>query len=53
VVVVPTVSPDRVTPHTEAFQGVVMHALACHPRLMARATKWEGLSHLDSASKPS
>lgn len=40
VVVVPTVDPDLVTPHTEAFHVVVWHCLVSHPRLQKRATKW-------------
>jgi D-sedoheptulose 7-phosphate isomerase len=40
-VIVPTVNPDHVTPHSEAFQAVVWHLLVSHPRLQARPTKWE------------
>jgi len=40
-VIIPTVNPDTVTPHTEAFQAVVWHLLVSHPRLNARQTKWE------------
>ncbi len=40
VVIVPTVSPERVTPHTEAFQAVVWHCLVSHPGLQTAATKW-------------
>lgn len=40
VVVVPTVDPSRVTPHTEAFQAVVWHCLVSHPALQQNATKW-------------
>lgn len=40
VVVVPTVDPDLVTPHTEAFHVVIWHCLVSHPRLQKRATKW-------------
>lgn len=40
VVVVPTVDPSRVTPHTEAFQAVVWHCLVSHPDLQQIATKW-------------
>jgi len=40
-VVVPTVNPDTVTPHTEAFQAVVWHLLVSHPALKAQQTKWE------------
>lgn len=41
VVVVPTVNPAHVTPHTEAFQAVVWHCLVSHPRLQITGTKWE------------
>jgi len=40
-VIVPTVNPDTVTPHSEAFQAVIWHLLVSHPRLKAAATKWE------------
>ncbi len=43
-VIVPTVNPDHVTPHSEAFQGVVWHLLVSHPLLKARPTRWESLS---------
>jgi D-sedoheptulose 7-phosphate isomerase len=40
-VVVPTVNPLNITPHTEAFAAVVWHLLVSHPVLKASATKWE------------
>ena len=40
-VVVPTVDPEGVTPHTEAFQAVVWHLLVSHPSLQKNAMKWE------------
>lgn len=40
VVIVPTVNDKSVTPHTEAFQGVLLHLLVSHPVLQQRATKW-------------
>ena len=40
-VIVPTVNPDSVTPHAEAFQAVVWHLLVSHPQLKAAPTKWE------------
>lgn len=40
-VVVPTVNPENVTPHSEAFQAVVWHLLVSHPVLKVQATKWE------------
>ncbi|MBX6311600.1 MAG: SIS domain-containing protein [Isosphaeraceae bacterium] len=42
-VIVPTVNPDHVTPHAEAFQAVIWHLLVSHPRLKARPTKWESV----------
>lgn len=40
-VIIPTVNSENVTPHSEAFQGVVWHLLVSHPRLKANQTKWE------------
>jgi D-sedoheptulose 7-phosphate isomerase len=42
-VIVPTVCPDSVTPHTESFQAVIWHLLVSDPRLQAAPTKWESL----------
>ena len=44
VCIIPTVNPDAVTPHSEAFQAVVWHLLVSHPSLKAKQTKWEGVS---------
>jgi D-sedoheptulose 7-phosphate isomerase len=43
VVVVPVVDEKSITPHSEAFQAVVWHALSCHPRLMRQENKWESI----------
>jgi len=40
-VIIPTVSPDRITPHTEGLCAVVWHLLVSHPALKRSATKWE------------
>jgi D-sedoheptulose 7-phosphate isomerase len=40
-VVIPTVNPEMITPHSEAFQAVVWHLIVSHPRLKAAPTKWE------------
>jgi D-sedoheptulose 7-phosphate isomerase len=40
-VIIPTVSPDRITPHTEGLCAVVWHLLVSHPALKQSATKWE------------
>jgi D-sedoheptulose 7-phosphate isomerase len=42
-VIVPTVNPDTVTPHTEAFQAVVWHGIVSHPKLLAHEMKWESV----------
>jgi len=39
--IVPTVNPETITPHSEAFQAVIWHLLVSHPKLKANATKWE------------
>ena len=40
-VIVPTVNPTHVTPHSEAFQGVIWHLFVSHPKLKVSPTKWE------------
>ena len=42
-VIVPTVNPEVVTPHAEAFQAVIWHLLVSHPKLKAAQTKWESV----------
>jgi D-sedoheptulose 7-phosphate isomerase len=42
-VVIPAVNPDRITPHSEAFQAVIWHLIVSHPRLTPARTKWEGM----------
>ena len=42
-VVVPTVNPDNITPHAEAFQAVVWHLLVSHPAVKQAETKWEAV----------
>lgn len=40
-VIVPTVNPRTVTPHTESFQPLIWHMLVSHPALQVAPTKWE------------
>ncbi len=40
-VIIPTVNPETITPHSEAFQAVIWHLLVSHPALKANQTKWE------------
>ncbi len=42
-VVIPTINPEHITPHTEAFHSVIHHLLVTHPRLKAMQTKWESV----------
>ena len=42
-VIVPTVNPETITPHAEAFQAVVWHLLVSHPGLKVSETKWESI----------
>ena len=41
VLVIPTISNDRITPHAEGFQAVIWHLLISHPKLQVNPTKWE------------
>jgi D-sedoheptulose 7-phosphate isomerase len=43
-VIVPTVNPETITPHSEAFQAVIWHLLVSHPKLKAHQTKWESVA---------
>ena len=40
-VIIPTVNPENITPHSEAFQAVIWHLLVSHPKLKENQTKWE------------
>ncbi len=42
-VVIPTVNPQNITPHSESFQGVILHLIASDPRLKEIENKWESL----------
>lgn len=43
-VIVPTVNPNNITPHSEAFQGVIWHLFVSHPDLKVNQTKWESVA---------
>ena len=53
VLVIPTVREGSVTPHTEAFQAVVWHALVSDPRLMMQENKWESTLAVQGVEKRS
>jgi D-sedoheptulose 7-phosphate isomerase len=40
-IIIPTINPNTVTPHAEAFQAVIWHLLVSHPQLKLNHTKWE------------
>ena len=43
-VIIPPVNPHTVTPHTEAFQALILHLLVSHPLLQENQTKWESVA---------
>ncbi len=42
-VLIPVISADRITPHTEGLAAVVWHLLVTHPALKQEQTKWESV----------
>ena len=38
--IVPTVTPDAVTPLTESFQAVIWHLIVSHPEVQVGRTRW-------------
>ncbi len=42
-VIIPTLSPDTITPHAEAWQAVIWHMMVSDPRIMKMSNKWESL----------
>jgi len=47
-VIVPTMSPETITPHTESFQAVVWHLIVSHPALRTNQMKWESVSGINT-----
>lgn len=43
VLVLPTVDPEHITPHSESFQAVVWHCIVFHPSLKILQSRWEGI----------
>lgn len=43
-VVIPVVDTKNITPHAEAFQGLIWHLIVSDPRLMTMKNKWESVS---------
>ena len=42
-VIIPPVNAHTITPHTEAFQALILHLLVSHPLLQENQTKWESV----------
>lgn len=42
--IIPTINPNTVTPHTESFQAVIWHLLVSDPRIKRVENKWESTS---------
>lgn len=40
-IIIPTVNPESVTPHTESFQSVITHLIVSHPEMKVVEMKWE------------
>lgn len=40
-ILIPTLSPETVTPHAEEFQAIVWHLLVSHPDIQKNQMKWE------------
>lgn len=50
-IVIPTISEDTVTAHTESFQAVIWHLLVSHPGLKRNEMKWEQVSERGDAGQ--
>jgi len=42
-IIIPSISPESVTPQTESFQAVIWHLLVSHPALQKFDMKWESV----------
>lgn len=42
-IIIPVISPDTVTAHTEAFQAVLWHLIVSHPKMRVTEMKWESV----------
>jgi D-sedoheptulose 7-phosphate isomerase len=51
-ILIPTVNPAHITPHTEAFQAVVWHLLVSHPSVKQQQTKWESTALRAARPRP-
>jgi len=44
-VIIPVANPETITPHTEAFQGIIWHLIVSHPKLRHSEMKWESINN--------
>ncbi len=51
-ILIPTVNPAHITPHTETFQAVVWHLLVSHPAVKQQQTKWESTALRAARPRP-
>lgn len=42
-IIIPTISSDTVTAHTESFQAVIWHLIVSHPKMKVAEMKWESI----------
>jgi D-sedoheptulose 7-phosphate isomerase len=47
-VIVPPINKGTITPHAEAFQGVIWHLIVSDPRIMQIENKWESVATINS-----
>ena len=40
-ILIPTLTPETVTPHAEEFQAIVWHLIVSHPEVQKNQMKWE------------
>lgn len=39
-------SPERITPHGEAWQALLLHLIVSHPKIKAKEMKWEATNNI-------
>ena len=51
-VVIPVITAEHITPHTEGFCAVIWHLLVTHPALKRSPTKWESVITPSKSAHP-
>ncbi|MCB0727757.1 MAG: SIS domain-containing protein [Ignavibacteriae bacterium] len=49
--IVPTVNPETITPHSESFQSTIWHLLVTHPAIKVNEMKWESVDSNTATEK--